>query len=118
MDRFEKEEWEKNQLERDHLKKHRLSKKKYYLVLARMLEEKLNSTDKPSNRWKTVVYPTDLGVVAQIKNIWGRTFQKAFKPCGIPKIDHHAVETLVGMAEDKMYAEEDKKQSPGGVYLP
>ncbi len=117
MDKWDRKEREENQLRQDKLKKKRMTKKKYYEALAGMLNEQLSSMDKPSNKWKVLAFYTEKGVVVQLKDIWGRVYQRAFKPCGTPKIDLHMVNLYLGGAEDTMYKVETEKKTDSGIYL-
>jgi len=117
MDKWDRKEREQNQLRQDKLKKKRMTKKKYYEALAGMLNEQLRSMDKPSNKWRTLAFFTEKGVVVQLKDIWGRVYQRAFKPCGTPKIDLHMVNLYLGGAEDTMYKVETEKKTDSGIYL-
>ena len=118
MDKFEKEEWDKEQLAKEKLQRSRLTKKRYYYILAEMLKEMIVVVNRPSPGYVASVYSNKKGVVAQFKDKLGRIWRKAFKPCGIPKIDHHACKTISGMAEDKMWSLDAEKITEGGVYLP
>lgn len=121
MEAFDKREWEKNQIKQEKLGKTRYSKKRYSEVLAGMMNEFLQEMDAPNHNWRSIAYYTEKGVVVQIKNVLGRVFQRAFAPCGIPKIDFQAVLAMVSSAEDTMWridkdGDLDVK-TKGGVYL-
>jgi len=115
MDEFDKKEWEKDQFREEALGKSRMTKKRYSQMLLRILTEFIKEMDKPSNQWKVVGYATEKGLVIQIKDALGRVYQRAFKPCGIPKIDLGATYTLLASAEDTMYNKDIKTDS--GIYL-
>jgi hypothetical protein len=117
MDKWDKKEREQNQLKEENLKKKRMTKKRYYEALAGMLNEQFKQMDKPSNKWIVLAFYTDKGVVVQLKDIWGRVYQRAFKPCGIPKIDLHVVGLYLGGAEDTMYKVEAEGKTASGIYL-
>ena len=120
MDEFDKKEFEKNMLREEVLKKKRITKKRYFEMLTGMANELFKEMEIPSG-WRGVVYFTEKGVVMQIKSILGRVFQRAFKPCGTPKIDLNAVYTLLGSAEDTMWEVDEKGnidlKTKSGVYL-
>jgi len=120
MDEFDKKEWEKNMLREEVLKRKRLTKKRYFEMLAGMANELFKESE-ISGGWRGIVYFTQKGMVMQIKSMMGRIFQRAFKPCGIPKIDLNAVYTLLGSAEDTMWQIDEKGnidlKTKNGIYL-
>lgn len=116
MDRFDKKEWEKNQIKMDKLNKHRMTKRGYFEMVTGMINELFKEVDKPSRKWRLQAFTTKKGVVMQIWDTLGRVYQKAFTPCGIPKIDLKAIEIYLGQAEDTMYKED--KQTKSGIILP
>ncbi len=115
MDEFDKKEFEKYQLDEEKLKKTRKTKKYYYQMLAGMLNELLSEMDKPSRMWRALAYTTERGVVCQLKDSIGRVYQKAFTPCGVPKVDLQMINRYLGQAEDTMYKYDQKTDS--GIYL-
>lgn len=115
MDAFDKKEFEKYQLDQEKLAKNRMTKKRYYQILAGMLNEMLQEMDTPSNKWRSLAYTTTKGVVCQIKDSLGRVYQKAFTPCGVPKVDLQMINRYLGQAEDTMYKYDEKTDS--GIYL-
>ena len=121
MDKWNRKEWEKNQLTEDNMRKQRQTKKKYYKFIVAILNEGFSEMDMPSGNWRIGAYATDKGVVVQLKNVFGRVFQRAIKPCGTPKIDFNAMMQLMGSAEDTMYNIETKGEvdlkTKGGIFL-
>lgn len=116
MDLFDKNEMEKNILREESLKK-KVTRKRYHEALAGIMNELMIDMDKPSNNWITNAFFTEKGVVVQLKDKWGRVYQRAFKPCGTPKIDLHMVNLYLGGAEDTMYKVESEKKTQSGIYL-
>lgn len=120
MDEFDKKELQKDFEIKDKLKKERKTKKGYYEALRKVLAEMVEAVDRPSPGFSYKVLKSDKGIVCQFKDTEGKSWTKAFKPCGIPKIDFSACRTIAGLADDKMW-ELDRVGSGGktksGIYL-
>ena len=116
VDQFDKREWNRQQIQEGKLdKERRFTKKRYFLMIAKMMNEEAQDLDIPP-MFKVWANPTDKGVILFIKDPFTRTYRAAFTPCGQPRKDYVAVVEFLTRAQNTM----DKvasEPSPSGLYL-
>lgn len=117
-EKWEKEELEKQFIDEETLKKNRKKKDRYFKALAFLMQKKLDELEKPGPGFTINVKTSATGVFVELKDRWGRSYKRGFKPTGTAKYDLNAAVNMIGRVEDTMYDIEDKKQTKSGVYLP
>ncbi len=101
MDAFNKKEWEEEQIKTaklDHSR--RYSKRGYYEMLAKMLDEECRDLDL-TIRFTATGYPNKEGVVINmVDHKTGLQFKRGMKPSGIPKYDYYGITVLLMQAQN------------------
>lgn len=120
MDKWDKQEWEKQQIVQDKLAKGtKYRKSEYYRLVANVLREIVYGIERPNWGWWAEVKSTDDGVIVILKHRTGRSWSRAFKPTGIPKIDYQAAVTYAAYTEYTMHEDEENPspKTASGIYI-
>lgn len=110
MDQWDRAQWEQNQIAQDTLQKStKYSKIEYYRKVAQMLYEEAKDLDIPVGyQWNVKV--DDRGVAFFLIDSWKRKYNRAFKPCGVPKYDFAALTQILVDADTTVQNIENERR--------
>ena len=117
MDEFDKKKQEEDLVRINSLSKS-VTRKTYHFNLATILDAEAKFMDIPLS-FKASAYPTEEGVVLELKDSLGRKYVKAFKPLGEPVKDYNYLINMLSALQDTSDSiESGNMKTKSGLYLP